>query len=323
MAFRRSFYSFTNEFSQRVGDIGSFIWASYAGLWHLREQALDYGATSSTPEWQRISERVVGEAPGAGGVDLQPLVTSPWQRSEEFFCDLILSQGAIAFEEWSAELAKMCQVGGLKVKAESFQFPSGSTGKATNWAVLETHGVLPSSPFLEFQIRPFLLSEFASNINQIDQLLLWYRHFKELRNTVAHHGSVARVANEEAYDAAIVTPLKDLGIRRDYVSPRPVAGCRISITVADATLFLAIIQRAAYAFDAKFCHTLGAEMHLSDRVRQALLKARPPGAATKEKKRKWITAFLRRGVHVRATSVEEVEKWLSSKNLLKIKTQLI
>ena len=324
MAPRTSFYTFTSEFSKRVGSAGSFIWASYAGLWHLRERALEFGKVSGTPEWQRISDHLIGSAPGAGGVDLQPIANSPWSATETAFCDLILTQGAITYEEWCADLAKMTIAAGKKVKAETYQFPATArSGKWTNWSELDAPGVLSISSFLDAQIRPGLTTTFAGNISNLDATLKWYRHFKEMRNAVAHHGGVARLENEQAYDTAVAVPLTSIGIRRNYGSPRPTAGTRIALSVADATLFLAVIQRLALAFDAKFCHTVAAESHLADRIRAALVSARPPGAAAKAKKLQWISGFLRRGVHVYPASLDEAEKWLSGAHLLSIKTQLI
>lgn len=321
---RTSFYEFTTQFSERVGNVGSFIWASYAGLWHFREKAIEFGKMSSAPEWQKISDNLSSPVPNARGIDLEPLVTSPWASIESSFCDMILTQGASAYEEWCVEMAKMTATLGKKVKAETFQFPSGATsGKWTNWSALEKPGVLPISNFINIQIRPGLMSTFASDVNQLNAVLKWYRHFKEIRNAVAHHGGLARKANEEAYDEAIKVSLKSIGVRRDYSGPRPEAGKVVAISVADATLFLSVVQRLAVAFDAKFCHTPAAEIYLISRVKSALTGVRPPGAATHEKKLKWINGFLRRGVCIYPASLDEMEKWLRTNGLINIKTQFI
>jgi hypothetical protein len=321
---RTSFYTFTRNFSERVGNVGSFIWASYAGLWHLRERALEFGKVSSHPEWQRVSDHLIGSAPSAAGVDLQPLVKLPWSSAETSFSDLILTQGASSYEEWCVDLAQMTAAAGKKVKAETFQFPAGARSpRWTNWAELDVSGVLSVSSFLDTQIKPGLIAAFAANVNNLDALLMWYRHFKEIRNTVAHHGGLARLENEVAFNAAMKVPLTSIGLRRDYLGVRPVAGTRISLSVADATLFFAVIQRLALAFDAKFCHTLAAEAHLAGRVRTALANARPPGAAPQAKKLQWIRGFLSRGVHIHPASLDEAEKWLRAANLVSIRTQLI
>lgn len=321
---RTSFYTFTSEFSDKVGNAGSFIWASYAGLWHLRQKAIELGAVSSVPEWQKISDHLIGSVPGGGGVDLQPLVSSSWSAIETTFSDLILTQGAIHYEDWCVELARKTVAPATKVKAETYQFPAAARSPNwTNWSELDAPGVLPTSRFLDSQIKPGLMAAFATNVSHLDATLKWYRHFKEMRNAVAHHGGFARLSNEQAYDAAAVVPLSKIGIRRDYASPRPVSGTRVSISVADATLFLAVIQRLALAFDAKFCHTVAAEAHLADRVRAALIKARPPGAAPRDKRLRWIGGFLRRGVHVYAASLDKAEEWLRDTALVSIRPQLI
>lgn len=320
-----SFYLFTRDFGARVGQVGSFVWASYTGLWHLRERAQELGKVSTVPEWKKISDYLTHSVPGTGSIDLNPLVNSPWSSSEAAFCDLILTLAAISYEEWCIELAQMTTVAGKKVKAETYQFPSSARStKWTNWSELEVAGVMPTSSFMEAQIRPGLLSAFANDVANLDANLKWYRHFKEMRNAVAHHGGIARPENEVAYDNAVATPLKRTGISRDYLGPRPVSGQRVQLTVADATLFLALIQRLACGFDAKFCHTLHAEKNLSDRVSERLAHTRrPPGAATKSKKNQWIKGFLHRNLHIYPASLDEAEKWLQSKDLVAIRMLLI
>lgn len=161
---------------------------------------------------------------------------------------------------------------------------------------------------------------YESNIKNLDGLLKWYRFYKELRNAKTHHGGIVRQENADTHTEAIKTPLKSLGLKRDYSGFAPVVGHMATVSLSDAVLMLAIIQRLAYAFDAKYCHTVLAEEDLSNRLKIVLTRVTPPAEALAARKETWLRNFMERHAAVTPTTIGETEKWLSTKRLIKIRT---
>ena len=97
-------------------------------------------------------------------------------------------------------------------------------------------------------------------------------------------------------------------------------GAKIQLSLSDAVLLLGIIQRLAYAFDAKYCHTQLAEAVLKDKLKEALVTIQPPVAAKAAKKTSWIKNFLSHRGGISPKSLVAAEQWLKSLGLVNIKT---
>lgn len=319
----KCFFNFTREFSNRVGNMTSFVWASYCGLWHIHKTGNALSNLSSNPEWKKIEDYLVDGVPDRGGIDLRHITSKQWPEHQNAFSEFILMQGSILYEEWCLSLASVTNTPGKKVKAETFQFPSGATSqKWTNWRALDMlpHGTVAESRFLKQEVQPGLLALYASNITHVDALLTWYRFFKELRNSMIHYGGAVRPENITAYTKARLTTLKTIGMKRDFSGTAPVLGTKIQLTLSDAVLMLGIIQRLAYAFDAKYCHTQLAEAALQNWLKDALVIIRPPVETTGIRKTTWIKNFLSHNGGITPKSLVAAEQWLKNSGLVHIKT---
>lgn len=314
------FYPFTRAFCSDVGDMTSFIWASYAGLWSIYKSGKDLAGLSSVPEWKKIANHLTAGIPEQGGIDLKVITGKTWSNHQETYTNFILTQGAILYEDWTGRIAEMTQTTGKKIKAETYQFPSGTkNNKYINWSALDSSGAIATSPFLTSEIQPKLLTAHTTNINNLDALLNWYRYFKELRNSIAHHGGKASQKAIDAYTAASAVTLSSAGMSRDLTSGAPALGKQVPISLADAVLFLGLIQRLAFAFDAKYCTTNHAEIGLIARIQSAAAKHPPPVEATAQKKQTWIKNFLNHKANITVASIQNAESWLKTNGLVNIR----
>jgi len=207
-----------------------------------------------------------------------------------------------------------------KVKAETYQFPSGTTSpKYINWSQFDASSSLTTSNFLATEIQPKLLSTHAKNIAHLDALLNWYRYFKELRNAIAHHGGHVSQRVVDAFDAAQATSLVAAGMGRNLASGKPVLATKVQLPLGDAVLFLGLIQRLAFAFDAKYCSTAVAEVDLKDRVTREVGKHAPPREAVQQKIDSWLTNFFRHKLNIVPGSLPNAASWLKTNGLVNIK----
>jgi hypothetical protein len=96
-------------------------------------------------------------------------------------------------------------------------------------------------------------------------------------------------------------------------------GAKVHLPLADAVLFLGLIQRLAFAFDAKYCHTIHAEADLKARIALAASKHPPPKEALAAKKTAWIKNFLNHRANIVPASIANAEAWLKASGLVNIK----
>lgn len=125
----KCFYPFTKELGSRIGEMTSFVWASYAGLWHIHRTATSLSGLSSKPEWKKIEDYLVEGVPDRGGIDLKFITSRNWEGHQSVYSDFIMAQAAFLYEEWCGKLASLAITSPLKIKSETFQFPSGATSK--------------------------------------------------------------------------------------------------------------------------------------------------------------------------------------------------
>ena len=177
------FYPFTRTFCSYVGDMTSFIWGSYVGLWSIYKSGTELAGLSSTPKWRKIADHLTAGIPNQGGIDLKVITGKPWAEHQGTYTNFILAQGTILYEEWTSRLAEATSTPGKKVKAETYQFSAGLTSpKYINWSALDSLGAIAISPFLTSEVQPKFVATHFKNISSLDALLKWYRYFKELKN---------------------------------------------------------------------------------------------------------------------------------------------
>lgn len=108
------FYPFTRAFCSDVGDMTSFIWASYAGLWIIYKSGTELAGLSSAPEWKKIANHLTAGIPDQGGIDLKVITSKPWSIHQGIFTNMILTQGAVLYEEWTGCMAEVTAATGKK-----------------------------------------------------------------------------------------------------------------------------------------------------------------------------------------------------------------
>ncbi|PIB65579.1 hypothetical protein AOA62_11235 [Pseudomonas sp. 2995-3] len=263
---------------------------------------------------------MLGDTPDIPGIDLKHIASCAWVDHQNHFVEMTLMQGIMMFEEWCGDFANMFVAAGLKIKAESFQFPGGHINKKyTNWIKLDAPGAFIRSALLECQVQPAFMKKNASNVASLDGLLNWYRYFKSVRNSLAHGGGILDQYSLDLYNVAVSTTLKSLGMSRDYSSPAPIVGSRADISLPDSLLLLGVVQRIAFAFDAKYCNVAKAEEEVESRVVTALQKMEVPINVSVEQKNRWLRKLWVNATGTSIKDVSKVEEWFTHKGLVTIK----
>lgn len=163
-----------------------FVHPTAISLWNLRWQVQGYLASVPAADSKMLDARFASGS-GIGSGSLRRAVAEiTWDEQLESFASFILVNTIAAFEDYLASLIEISSLSdGQKRSVEKkLQFPSASSNKGLTGArsVLGTSSLLNGCITWDKRI--------AARIDEtsIEQLLVCYRYFKELRNSFAHNG---------------------------------------------------------------------------------------------------------------------------------------
>lgn len=314
------FLPLTRDLSYQIGKSISVTLGAYGGLWSLYNSANVLKDLNDKPDWKRLEKHLLGDTPDIPGIDLKHIASCSWADHQNHFVEMTLMQAIMMFEEWCSGMAEMFSTPKLKVKSETFQFPTGSVNsRYDNWALLDNPGAFVESSLIRGQVQPKFMEKNASNVASLDSLLNWYRYFKSVRNSLAHGGGILDQYSLELYKVAAMTGLKSLGMARNYNSPAPTVGAKAIISLPDSLLLLGIVQRIAFAFDAKYCHVERAEHEIKNKTEAALAGKRIPKYISTEQKNRWLRKLWMSAAGAPFQDLSVIEAWFSSQGLVTIK----
>src|SRR5882672_947369 len=173
-----------------------FLWPTAASLWNLRWQVNGYatvrGGTVTDDELQ--ARFVVGS--GIYGANLhRACLQSTWTDQQERLAEVLLVNLVAIHECWlDATLAELRVKGNVAKRIlDGLAFPTalgnGGVVRGIGPALL-TIGTPPSEVF-EHDIYPVAAMRPRVHTTHLEQMMLVYRYFKELRNCLMHAGGRA------------------------------------------------------------------------------------------------------------------------------------
>lgn len=269
------FFSSTQSVDDRLGDVFSFTWASYAGLRELWWQVRGFRAQYPDLHINDIKKKFLSGLPLPGGIDLQHIcVNSEWAFHEKEFAKWILFESCTLYEGWSEKVCSdIFDPGRYEKFAKALQFPSGtnSRGRLTGYMLAVNKANAIKSTLMKSE---FLTTLTASKLNcwsEIEAHLVAYRYFKECRNAFIHSDGTATqdvldwLAKLRAEQTRLPSPF-----RNAFALPAQSFAEPIKLNMRDCILFSTIIRKLICTFDAALSVAAASEVLLENRLRNLL-----------------------------------------------------
>lgn len=99
------FFSSTQSVDDRLGDVFSFTWASYAGLRELWWQVRGFRTQFPELHIAEIERKFLSGLPMPGGIDLQRMcINTDWNYHEQEFAKWILFESCTLYEGWAEKV---------------------------------------------------------------------------------------------------------------------------------------------------------------------------------------------------------------------------
>lgn len=179
------FFPSSREFHVELTRLYDFINPTGAALWNLRWQVAGYVAERPEAKQPELESRFVAGS-GIGSVNLKRhCVETSWDDQLEMLGTLALFQAVGLFEGWVDSLPL-----GPKDRRQRLMFPSpGAPGASTG--VPEFILSRGSSSRMKLAYGASLQTSKSCMPERLNDLLVTFRCFKEVRNVCAHSGRIA------------------------------------------------------------------------------------------------------------------------------------
>lgn len=320
------FFSATQSVDDRLGNVFSFIWASYAGLrefwWQVR------GFQKEFPELhiKEVEKKFLSGLPLPGGIDIQQLcLKTDWLTHEQEFSKWLLFEACTLYEGWAEKVCRdVFSAQTYEQNAKGLQFPTGTnkTGKVTGYSVVVAKANESASILMVTEFLPKLKASKLNCWTTLDAHLIAYRFFKECRNAFIHSDGLVTQEVIDCYIdllSAQTVPLGQTGpFRHPFAHPVQTLDMKIDLNLRDCVLFATLVRKLICTFDAALCVTAASENLLEQRLRK-LVSSSPKWISLPHdpvKRAQRVHRMLSASRIPEPTNIANVMSWMESKRII-------
>jgi hypothetical protein len=190
-------------------------------------------------------------------------------------CEAPALRDVCSFRGWIESAVKELRVpkgayGGAKNSLEKrLQFPTvyDATGNISGGVKYGINQIKTSgaSAVLSACFTPTMRAVKKNSFQKLDELLICYRAFKEVRNNFFHHGGIADQKSEDAYHEYDALLLKDIGLKEKPALSTVVKGQPVTLSVRGVVGFSDVVLRLIYSLDCELSDSAFGEQLLKTR----------------------------------------------------------
>ena len=310
----KPFFLITAQFRAQHTALYDFVHATTAALWNTRWQVNGY--LDAVPDATRDdleSRFVLGI--GVRGVNVKrTFAEQSWDNHREELARITLVNTIALYEGWLAALSQSFP-GGKRVN--ELQFPSKGVQGRKERGVRDVLADMTktTSPAMQTGFTAVLRAQAAYRGKELDDLLLIYRYFKELRNALVHNGGIATQKLVDAYAQMSGVTAKSAGLKKTPEHTPPVLGQETPISLYGVIGFGAVVFHIVQTIDTELSQTAVAQREFLQRFKakyhvRELTKAQP--------KRSERVRSLSKNVGLpEPKSVQEIDDLLVAKRLIR------
>jgi len=276
------FFDSSKLLSAQVTDIFDFMWPTIAGMWNLRWQVTGYLATHPNVSVDDLRGRFTKGSGGERANLKRAYQEYSWSEQQEQFALFLLINAFAIYESWITNTIKYLELSNTD---------STFVEKNLQFSTIENRGIRnainrasnSSSIFMKDLFYTGFTSNFKNSLSNLDDLLICFRCFKELRNCFMHNGGVADSKLLQSYTSYISLSAPNLGIKELPLINLPIINKQTSIDIRGVVGFYDIILRIVATVDAEISLSIVSESILIQRFKAINSRKHTLGAQQQEK----------------------------------------
>lgn len=316
---RIHFFSETRDLVASNARLFDFLWTAAVGLWNLRWQA--DGLTRALGKYDdvELKHRLMAGSRIFGANLKGVCMDASWDENQERLATIALTLGIANFEGWLAALVHLLHQS-RKPKAKQFgervklcsdlQHPDRFEDAVA--LLIGNPSQLSTACF-----SPPLVRRWKREIQAVPNLLRVLRHYKDLRNRLAHGGGVADQHTEESFAAMRNLSAADIGTSEFPVTIPVQSGAPLRLSLRGVVAVTDVMLRLAAAIDARLSTAAASDEILESRWRSVFGARKEMLPFDTGKRRKRVRSFI---VKIGLPPPEDPDAmlaWLSSRKLVR------
>lgn len=264
------FFSATQSVDDRLGDMFSFIWSSYAGLRELWWQVRGFKQEFPHLHIKDIEKKFLSGLPLPGGIDLKHMcLDSEWTKHEAEFSKWIVFEGCTLYEGWVEKVCSDVFSVDVDKQVKRLQFPEhlNNNGNRDGYIIAINKANENTSTLMLNEFFPTLKASKCNCWGDIDKYLTFYRFFKEVRNAFIHsEGLVSKKILDLHVEVVKIQNNNPSLFKHKFKLPTPILNSKIALDIQDCILFTRIIKKIICTFDAALSVSSSGELLLQKRL---------------------------------------------------------
>lgn len=300
-------YGCSRDAHAQITQLSDFISPTIVAMWNLRWQVQGFVAAYPEAKQSDIVQRFALGSKTKGNEIKRACIDNSWDEQKSRFASIFLTNTISIFEDFAENLTSLTLTGDAQRRAyKALQYPVAPTGRNYTNAYAELGNTIPE-----------LAGVFSSPANasrwysgaKIQELLLCYRVFKEIRNALSHNGGKASQALLDAHQRFVpVATTSDLGVREVPIYTPPVLNQTVELDLRGIYGFSDIVLRIIATYDVDLSDRPGALLEVGRRLGRIEGSARARVDPEKQKKR--IEGLLRQSFLPSAIQTPQFKQYL-------------
>ncbi len=300
----------------QITDLFDFVWPTATAIWNLRWQVKGYvGERGEQLNQDQVYAKFGTHETIMRANLYRACIDTEWEEQLEQFASILLVNAFAYYESWLAGIGEKLPLNNEMLK--QIQFPS------TFHAGLATRGIRKVIDQVKKSSSTVIKDAFFEQLKlkkkyhpiELENLMVCYRYFKELRNSLMHNGGFANANYIDAQTKYDLLSKEDLAVKEKPRYSITALGERVKIDLRGVVGFVDVILRLIKTLDTEFIASEAAETHFLNSWKEK----HGAGVYLKNeanKRREQLKRLVNQCSFPRPDSIEELEKLLKSRSLI-------
>lgn len=261
-----AFFKATQNALSSLTSLTDIIHPITVSMWNTRAQVIGTYAVIPNATPHQIAAKY-GLGSGIHGVNYKRVFKeTPWDRHEESIAWLFLNSIIPIYEGWLETLnSDVFTSANGNISVESMQFPKPrSKGNAIDELTrltLTESSIIKDAFYVKYSSRKYRC------LSQLNNLLICYRYFKQMRNCYMHNNMIADSALLNVYRnfANLLNP-SDLNMTEIPKHFPPIANSQVHLSLRGVIGFFHVVLQILVTCDAELSRSVFSEKEMLDRL---------------------------------------------------------
>jgi hypothetical protein len=255
----------SKQVARRLTEVFDFVWPTATAIWNLRWQVAGFVSACPDATDSDLAGRFIAGS-GIRGANLRrACIDSSWVDQQQEFARFLLFEFCALYESWCE--GALSELGLPASLSKELQYPTTIKNGVATFGIGHATTKISTRPSTAMTgaIHPAIVKNRKNSLQQVEQLMICYRYFKEVRNALIHAGggvSPKFLSAESEYQQ--LTPAQ-LGVKEKPAFNGYVAGRRVTINLRGVVGFGDIVLRLVCTLDAELAKSWKAEQSFRKR----------------------------------------------------------